>query len=196
MEDWARCLSSFLAGRGVARAHIVGLSWGGLLAQELFRCDPRVVASLVLCDTYAGWLGSLGKGESAQRLDRCVEDSGLPPQTLADRWVPQLFSSEIPELHREMAPIVADFHPAGFRGMATSLANADTTDLLTTIAVPTLLLWGSDDRRSPLFVAEQFMTLVPDARSHVLQGAGHVSNLERPDDFNAQVRMFCGDAPA
>ena len=90
-----------------------------------------------------------------------------------------------------MTAVVRDFHPLGFRLMARSLADTDTTDLLPAIDVPTLLLWGDDDVRSPLSIAEQFHAAIPSAELALIPGAGHVSNMERPDEFNDQLRRFC-----
>jgi len=89
-----------------------------------------------------------------------------------------------------MAAIVRDFNPHGFRLMARSLADTDATDLLPTISVPTLLVWGEDDARSPLRVAESFRDAISGSRLVVLPGAGHVSNMEQPAGFNAQLRRF------
>jgi pimeloyl-ACP methyl ester carboxylesterase len=71
------------------------------------------------------------------------------------------------------------------------MAEADQRDLLPRIAVPTLLIWGQLDARSPLRVARQFEQAIPDAELVVIPGAGHVSNLERPEPFNDAVREFC-----
>lgn len=65
-----------------------------------------------------------------------------------------------------------------------------TRDLLPTIRVPTLLIWGDADARSPLTVAHQLHDAIPGARLAVIPGAGHVSNLEEPARFNAEVRNF------
>src|SRR5207247_158579 len=93
-----------------------------------------------------------------------------------------------PELAAEMATVVSAFHPVGFRLMATSLAETDTTAALKDIAAPTLLLWGDDDRRSPLQVAEQLRDAIAGAELSVIVGAGHVSNMEQPAAFNDAVR--------
>jgi pimeloyl-ACP methyl ester carboxylesterase len=85
---------------------------------------------------------------------------------------------------------MADFHPEGVRMMATALAHADTRNLLPTIDVPTLLVWGAADLRSPLSVADQFSLAIPHATLAVIAGAGHVSNLEAPEQFNAAVSDF------
>ena len=75
--------------------------------------------------------------------------------------------------------------------MAKSSADTDTTDLLPNIGVPTLVLWGEDDRRSPIKVAEQLYDAIPGAKLGIIPNAGHVCNMEQPEEFNAQVRRFC-----
>lgn len=83
-----------------------------------------------------------------------------------------------------------NFHPHGFRLMAKSLADTDTSCILSTIGVPTLLLWGEGDQRSPLGVAEQFRAAIPHSKLEIIAGAGHVSNMEKPEAFNARLRQF------
>jgi pimeloyl-ACP methyl ester carboxylesterase len=61
--------------------------------------------------------------------------------------------------------------------------------------VPTLLIWGERDARSPLEVARQCEAAIPDTKLVVIPGAGHVTNLERPDEFNDAVREFCRAHP-
>ena len=193
ITDWGHCLEDFLDTLGIERAHVLGLSWGGLLAQELYRLHPARVRSLVLADTYAGWKGSLPAEACEQRLERCLREASLPADEFVTRWVPVEFFTESapPELAEEMAAIVADFHPTGFRLMAESLAHTDTTTLLRNVEVPSLLVWGDSDRRSPLSVAAQFRDAIPGAELAVIAGAGHVSNMEQPEAFNAHVRRFC-----
>ena len=71
------------------------------------------------------------------------------------------------------------------------MAHCDQRDLLPLIDVPTLLLWGELDARSPLYVARQFHDAIPGARLAVIPAAGHVINMEQPERFNAEVRDFC-----
>ena len=77
--DWADCLGALLRGAKVERAHVLGLSWGGILAQEFYRRHAAHVRSLVLADTYAGWKGSLSEPIVAERLSACLRDASLPP---------------------------------------------------------------------------------------------------------------------
>ena len=91
---------------------------------------------------------------------------------------------------------MSDFHPAGFRLMARSSAEVDTCDILREIQAPTLLVWGNADTRSPMTVAHQFQAAIPDAKLAVIPGAGHVSNVDAPAQFNAEIRDFCADCDA
>ena len=137
ITDWADCLAGFLDAVGVREANIVGLSWGGLLAQEFYRLYPSRVLRLILAGTYAGWLGSLGPDVARERLTRCEQESHLPPDEFVAKWVPvEFFHDASVDLAQEMANVVSSFHPAGFRLMAKSLAEADTTAVLEQIAVP------------------------------------------------------------
>ncbi len=190
--DWADCLARLLDSAGVQLAHILGLSWGGLLAQEFYRRYSARVRTLILADTYAGWKGSLPEPIPEERLAACLQDSLLPPSEFVPRYLPGMFSqSPTRDIRDELASIMSDFHPLGFRLMATALAYADTRDLLPNIHVPTLLVWGNADVRSPITVAYQFREAIPGAKLTVIPKAGHVSNLEAPDRFDAEVRDFC-----
>lgn len=192
IDDWADCLASFLDAIGVQRAHILGLSWGGFLAQEFYRRYSERVLSLVLTDTYAGWTGSLPKPVPEERLAACLRDASLPPNEFVPKYLPGMFSdSPTQECRDELAGIMSEFHPMGFRMMAKALAQGDTRDLLPNIRVPTLLVWGNADKRSPMSVAYQLRDAIPGARLAVIPEAGHVSNLEKPAEFNTIVRDFC-----
>lgn len=126
----------------------------------------------------------------------CLRDSYLPAEDFVARYLPGMFSESPPhKVVSELATIMADRHPLGFRLMATALAVADTRDLLPKIKVPTLLMWGSADSRSPLSVAHQLHASIPGARLAVVEAAGHVSNLERAERFNANVRGFLDAMP-
>ena len=190
--DYARCLAGLLDTIGVGRAHVVGLSWGGILAQEFYRLYPERLRRLVLAGTYAGWRGSLPEPVWKDRLAACLLDATMPPEAVVAKFLPSVFTDAAPrELREELSAIVSQFHPTGFRLMSLSSAEMDTRELLPTIEVPTLLLWGEDDRRSPVQVAELLHAAIPGAELAIIPNAGHLSNMERPDAFNAHVRRFC-----
>lgn len=95
------------------------------------------------------------------------------------------------DVRAELEGVMSDFHPGGFRLIATVLAHADTRDLLPNFGVATPLVWGDADARSLLTVAHQIYDAIPGARLAIISGAGHVSNLEERKRFDAEVRNFC-----
>jgi len=191
LAGYADLAAGLIEALGVGPAAVGGVSWSGVIALELYRRRPELVARLVLLDTYAGWKGSLPEAEVERRLAAALEQADAEP----DRFAPGL-----PGLHAPGAPpgvvaeleaIMADARPAGLRGAAIAIATCDHRDLLARIEVPTLLIWGERDARSPLTVAEQFRDAIPGARLVVIPGAGHTSNMERPEAVNAAIREFC-----
>jgi pimeloyl-ACP methyl ester carboxylesterase len=190
--SYARCLAGFLDSIGIASAHVVGLSWGGILAQEFYRLYPERLKCLILADTYAGWKGSLPEPVWRERLAACLVDATGPAATVVAKLLPGMFTDAVSqEVRDELSAIVSEFHPIGFRLMSISSAQMDTRDLLPKIDVPTLLLWGDDDRRSPLHIARQLHAAISGAELAIVRNAGHVTNMEQPDAFNALVRRFC-----
>ena len=181
---------------GIKKAHILGLSWGGLLAQEFYKRYPNRVLSLILSDTTIGWTGSFSDSVANARLTVCIHDSSLPSQDFVLKYLPGMFSDSVPStIKDELAGIMSDTHPMGFRLMATAVARADTRSLLPGISVPTLLIWGEADKRSPLSVAYQMRDAIHGAKLEIISGAGHVSNMEKPIPFNKAVKDFCLSKP-
>jgi pimeloyl-ACP methyl ester carboxylesterase len=174
-----------------APAHVCGLSWGGTVTLELYRRRPDLVATLVLADTYAGWKGSLPEHELRARVAG-AERMLAAPAAMFRPTFPGLFAGEPPrDVIELLDAIAADVRPESVRVAVSAMAEADLRDVLPGIAVPTLLVWGELDARSSLSVAREFARAIPHAELVVIPGAGHMSNFERPDEFNAAVRDFC-----
>jgi pimeloyl-ACP methyl ester carboxylesterase len=174
-----------------APAHVCGLSWGGTVTLELYRRRPELVATLVLADTYAGWKGSLPEHERRARVADVERMLGAPAEKLHPT-LPGLFAGEPPrDVSELLDAVAADVRPESVRVALGAIAEADLRDVLPGITVPTLLVWGELDPRSPLSAARAFARAIPHAELAVIPGAGHISNLERPDEFNAAVRAFC-----
>lgn len=196
LADWADALAGFIAALGLERPHVLGLSLGAMFALELYRRHPGVPRSLVLASAYAGWVGSLSPEMVEERVQRTLREIVQPPEQWIPVWLPELLTANAPAgAATEVAAIMSEFHPAGARVMVKSLARADLRDVLPRIAVPTLLLYGSADVRSPLTVAEGLHTQIPGSRLVVMPGIGHLSNVDAPDLFNAEVRRFLNSVP-
>jgi pimeloyl-ACP methyl ester carboxylesterase len=194
MQDYADCLAAWLDVVGVERPHVLGLSWGGALALALYGGHPAVPSSLVLASGYAGWAGSLPAEEVAERIERALAELERPAEEWVPGYIPGLLTEGAPSgLADEVEGIMRDLHPGGTRTMLAAMAEADLRDVLPRIEVPTLLLYGELDTRSPLAVAEALHGEIPGSQLVVLPGAGHLASAERPDDFNAAVRAFLLD---
>jgi pimeloyl-ACP methyl ester carboxylesterase len=191
LAAYADCLAGLIEGLALGPAHVAGLSWGGTLTLELYRRRPELVATLILCDTYAGWKGSLPAAEVRARVAG-MEEMLAAPELDFDPTLPGLFAAGEPEAFKPLlAELDAAVRPATLRRQLTLMAESDLRDVLPQIAVPALLLWGEADVRSPLSVARQFERAIAGARLVVIPDAGHVSNLEQPQRFNDAVRAFC-----
>jgi 3-oxoadipate enol-lactonase len=180
MADYARDLAALLDALDIARAALVGLSIGGVIAQELYRQRPELVVALVLCDTAA----KIGTDESwAQRI-AAVERGGV--DAVADPVLERWFT---PEFRRDRAP---DF--AGFRVMLTrttkqgylaacgALKRADLRPYAGAIRTPTLCLAGDQDGSTPVALVKETAALIKGSRFEIIEGAGHLPNVEKPAD--------------
>ena len=191
LPDYADCLAAFIDTLGLGRPHVAGVSFGGALALELFRRHPTLPMSLVLASAYAGWTGSLPAETVEQRLHQTLQAADSPPDQFVRSMIPTMFSKSPPaEPVEEFRQIMLEMHPAGFRTMARSLAEADLRDVLALIAVPTLLLYGDQDVRAPLTVAQDLHSRIPASRLVVIPGVGHMSSVEAAELFNTEVRGF------
>ena len=191
LEDYADCLGALIDALDVGPSHVAGLSWGGTVVQELYRHRPELVATLILVDTYAGWKGSLPEQEVRTRVEGLRQMLAVEASEF-DPVLPGLFAGDPPaEFLPLLEAMAADVRPASMRTALSVMAEADVRDLLPRIAVPTLLIWGELDARSPLKVAHEFERSIPDTTLAVIPDAGQVSNLEQPELFNDIVREFC-----
>jgi pimeloyl-ACP methyl ester carboxylesterase len=192
LADYARCLAAVVEDVDLGPAHVLGISWGGTLVLDLYRHHAELVRTLLLVDTYAGWKGSLPPAEVRSRAEGAERMLAVPAEAFAPT-MPGLFAGRPPaEAVRLLSVMSAGTRPQSMRTELTVMVEADQRDLLPRIAVPTLLLWGELDTRSPVEpVAHQFLAAIPRATLVVLPGIGHLSNLEAPEPFNRTVREFC-----
>jgi len=191
LADYADCLAGFIRALGFSRAHVIGMSFGGGLAIELYGRAPDVVASLTLASAYAGWAASLPRDEVAHRLQQALRLADLSGDELASTLMPTMFSDQAPpELSSEFEAAVRDFHPSGLRATARAFAAADLRNILSTIAVPTLLLYGDRDVRAPIVVGQAIHDAIRGSKFVVIPGCGHILNIEAATHFNAEVRAF------
>jgi pimeloyl-ACP methyl ester carboxylesterase len=184
-------LAGFIAAVGVQRPHIVGHSFGSMVALSLFRRDPTVPASLVLIGGYAGWAGSLPPEEVARRLEMFIGMAELG-DAFDPKSYPGLFSELIPP-DRDAALVAMmreNLRQATIRAAGHIGAETDLRPLLPTINVPTLVLHGEADARSPLANAEMLHAAIPKSQLVVLPRLGHACVVEDPEACAEEIRRF------
>ena len=191
MADLADAAASLLDDLGTPSAHVLGHSFGGVVAQMLVHRHRDRVASLVLADTNPGG-GSLPEPERSarmrQRLDAIANQT---PREIAEARAPALVSAAAsPRLLAELTDIMAEIRPGGYAAAAVALGTTDLTDRLADVRVPTLVVCGELDQVTPPDTSRLLAQRIPDARLAIIPGAGHASNQERPAEFNSVVRAF------
>lgn len=191
LGDYADCVAELIDALELGPAHILGHSFGGGLALAVYQRHSRLVRSMILVSAYAGWAGSLSPAEVAQRRQRAERDAGRPTREWVDDFLATLFDDATPRhLVEQTRRIMLDTRPEGMLAMLNAFAEADLTDVLGEVAVPTLLLYGDKDQRTPQRVAESLDASIPTSRLVFVAEAGHDVNVEAPDVFDTEVRSF------
>jgi pimeloyl-ACP methyl ester carboxylesterase len=173
---------------GLDGAQVAGLSFGGILALALQRRHSALSKTLILASAYAGWAGSLAPDVAEQRLRQALALADGTPQAFVGALLPTMFSKPMPrETVDDFRTSMQAFQPRGFRAMARASAE-DVRDVLPRIDLPTLLVYGDRDVRAPLTVARALQAAISGSRLVALPDAGHVCNVEAPNEFNDAVR--------
>jgi 3-oxoadipate enol-lactonase len=172
---------------GIEAAHVCGLSLGGLTAMWLGVHAPRRVRRLVLANTGA----RIGSVEMWNERIALVQSKGMG--ALADRAVERWFSPSFRErdgdtVHAFKA-MLQDCPADGYAGCCAALRDADLSEAIAGIRVPTLAIGGTVDTATPLAMTEFIRDRVPGARMVALESA-HLSNVEQADAFTDAVLEF------
>lgn len=196
--DFAADLGRVLDHFDVPAAHLVGLSMGGLIAQDFYRRHPARVLTLTLADTrnvvqrhansdflrtrQAPLLAGKTPAEIAPALAKTIVGPKASPAALA-RLVESLSALRTESYLKAITAttLMGETAPFDALGAVVDLA---------TVAVPTLVICGADDTVTPLQMSEQIARGIPGARLAVIPDAGHLTNIEAPDAFNAALLGF------
>lgn len=203
MADEAVCL---LDARGVARAHVVGVSMGGMIAQELVLRHPERVRGLVLACTYpepdadienqrSFMVGQFG-GSVSEGGEIKIDLSSLNPMMFLQQMLPNVFNQEF--IDRELPKLIQVFSGAiqyGFSmeailGQVAAVMSHKATDRLHQIKAPTLVITGDADRLVPPANSDILAREIPGAKLVKVPGGSHGFNFETPDVFNRAVLEF------
>ena len=192
MDDYAGDVIDLLDALHIQTAVIGGLSLGGYVAFAILRLAARYIQGLILADTRPQG-DTPASVEGRKRLLQLVQEQG--PSAVADEILPKLLGettrSTRPDVVARMRSLVltnsADAIGGAIRALMT---RPDSTGLLSSIHVPTLIVVGDEDAVTPPDVAEDLHRSIHGSELTVIAGAGHLSNVEQPEMFNAALARF------
>ena len=195
MEDMARDVAALLESLEVRRPVLGGLSMGGYVALAFCRLFPVKARALVLADTRAQ-----GDSEEAKQNREVQAEKALREgmEGIADGLLPKLLTPETisqrPEIVKRVRDMIVATNPEGaaaaLRGMAQ---RPNRIPFLSNVIAPTLILVGSDDALTPVADSEVMHREIGGSRLRIIEGAGHVSNFEKPEEFNRALVEFLND---
>jgi pimeloyl-ACP methyl ester carboxylesterase len=192
MEAFAAHVNQELDRLEIGPAVIGGISLGGYVAFGVLRQRPERVSALILADTRAGADGDQAR-EGRLRMLQILEEHG--PSGVFAEMRPKLFGATTHANRLAVVEyargLVESQTPAAIEGaLRAMLDRPDSTPVLRTIAVPTLIVVGDEDELTPPAEAEGMQAAIPRATLARLPHAGHLSNIEAPEAFNAAVNAF------
>jgi 3-oxoadipate enol-lactonase len=183
-DDFAAAVLAAMDALEIERAHVCGLSLGGVIAIAMHHAAPRRCASLILADTFAV------HPDGVAIYERSIAASEQMSELAAARTPVLLAPGASEDLHQEVRETMAGIDPEAFRIGAEAVWLADQSDRVALIEVPTLVLVGEQDRVTSPELSQALADAIAGAEYLVLAGAGHLANIERPGDFNAAVESF------
>ena len=176
---------------GSQPAVLVGHSMGGLIAQEFYARYPQSVAALALTFTSAAFVG--GSDFSKQFVEQRMGplDRGETMAQIARHIMPAMSGRTADPAGRALAErLMAALPPETYRKAVHLLTTFDRRADLPNIAVPALLIAGSDDTTAPAKIMGRMAEKIPGAEFALLEGCGHLGPMDQPDAFNAVLAGF------
>ncbi|MBI4501788.1 MAG: alpha/beta fold hydrolase [Gemmatimonadetes bacterium] len=192
IAGYADDLAALLAELGIGQAIVCGLSMGGYVAFELWRRHQALCRALILSNTRA----EPDTPEATEQRDAMMDairtrGAQAVIDSMLDRVLAPRSRETRPDIVSHVRSMMARTPPTGMiAALAAMRGRADSTDLLGKIAVPTLIVAGSDDALIPVGLHQSLASRIPGARLEVITGAGHLAPLEQPDTFNRVAGDF------
>ncbi len=188
IELFARDLAGLIDHLEILDVVVVGLSVGGLIAQNLQAIRPDLVRGLVLSNT----AHKIGTAESWQARISAVERGGLGSilDGVMEKWFTPRFRVPANAAYRGYCNMLLRQPIAGYTGTCAAIRDADLTDVARRISVPVLCIAGRQDGSTPPELVESMADLIPGARYEVIEDAAHIPCVEAPAVHAALIRGF------
>jgi len=191
-SDYADDLARLLDHLKAERAHLVGLSMGGMILQDFYDRYASRVATLALVDTSSGF-GAASEEAKRDFLARRLEplEKGLTPKDIAPGVVEVLASKYASQAARDqLIASLSALRVEPYKQALHAIVTTDFRSVLSKISVPTLVLVGEEDVVTPPAASEFLAAQISNAVLVRIPQAGHLTNIEKPKEFNAALRRF------
>jgi 3-oxoadipate enol-lactonase len=188
-DVFAAAILAAMDSLAVERAHICGLSLGGVIAIAMSALAPKRCVSLILADSFAVHPDGPAIFDRSIEASRTVGMRALA-ESRADALLAQGATSSV---RAEVVAAMSRIDPAAYAQGAAAVWLADQRERAAAIRVPTLVMVGAEDRITPPALSHELAALVPGARVETIAAAGHLANLEQPDGFNRAVGQFLSE---
>jgi 3-oxoadipate enol-lactonase len=189
-DDLFALLAHFDAGK----AHVVGVSLGGLIAMAAALRRPAELASIAVCDSRADMPPEFAKGIDDR--NRLVREQGTQAiaDTMVQRWFTAATLAAKPDYLDTIRAMIRATSVEGFTGCAEAIKLSGLRERVAQIRVPALFVVGDQDAALPVALMRAMQEEVPGARIAEIADAGHLANVEQPERFNAALLDFLGRA--
>jgi 3-oxoadipate enol-lactonase len=174
----------------IEKVYWVGLSMGGMIGQSVALNYPKRLRSLALCDTAAA-IAPEAQPLWQERID-AVREKGVESQVelTMERW----FTPSFLKLNPYMLEVIRKEFLAtlsrGYLGCSDAIRKLNYLDRLSEIRIPTLIMVGEDDPGTPVSASEAMYQRIPNSKLVIIKSARHLSNIEQPEVFNANLEKF------
>jgi 3-oxoadipate enol-lactonase len=172
----------------IRQAHFVGLSMGGMIAQQMGARFPERVYSLSLCDT-GSEMPPRSVWEERFAIVKSQGIAGLVESTI-QRWFTAPFIARDPQSIEKVRRMISGTGAEGYMACGSAVRDMAQTTMLLQVKAPTLILVG---RQDPACTVEKSIVLnrmIDGSQMIVLEDAAHLSNIEQPQAFNSALRVF------
>lgn len=188
-DDFAAAILTAMEELGIGKAHVCGLSLGGVIAIAMHAAAPERCASLIIADSFAF------HPEGQAIHDRSVAASeAMTMRALAEaRSGVLLGDMASPELRAEVIETMAAIDPVAYRLGAAAVWLADQRERVAAINVPALIIVGDEDGITPPALSEELARLIPGSLLDRIRAAGHLTNAEQPQAFNLAIESFLSE---
>jgi len=189
VADLSQDLSALLDMLDVKKTHVVGMSMGGMIAQQFALDNPQRIDTLTLADTHAATPAE-GRGLWDQRA-ATARDNGTAAlaQATMERWLTAGFRNAHPEVVEQIREVFEGTSSEGYAQACIALRDFDVRSRLGEIALPTLTVAGVHDAGTPPAAAQEIANAIQGARFEVLEAA-HLAPIEHSQRFTALLESF------